>query len=75
MAASERGFAPEAEKQQARKHSPHDGLATSSKMIDERRQRRYGKVHEDNVFRGFHALKTGAYSPFAIREYKRLQTS
>src|SRR5882757_3781395 len=33
-------------------------------------QRRYGKMHEDNVFRGFHALKTSAYSPFAIREYK-----
>src|SRR2546421_10891125 len=33
-------------------------------------QRRYGKMHEDNVFRGFHALKTSAYSPFALRQYK-----
>src|SRR6266566_1294543 len=33
-------------------------------------QRRYGKMDEDNVFRGFHALKTSAYSPFAIRQYK-----
>src|SRR5437667_11302593 len=33
-------------------------------------QRRYGKMHKDNVFRGFHALKTSAYSPFAIRQYQ-----
>jgi len=59
-------LAGQAERQQAGKHSPHDGWLTSWKMIDEGIERRYGKVREDDVFR--RAVKARVYFSPAIRE-------